>query len=172
MVGQTSSDSRILSLTLYLICRVAWITDNNWCNQEQVHRQGSVQAGKKQGQSPALLSCLWRLKKTSSILIFLTSSIHFILVYTQMSLSDRIFLSTLYKVTNTLQHLNLAHFSLQWISVCVNHSVVSDSVTTWTIVHQAPLSIEFSRQQNWSELLFSSPRDLLDPGLNSGLLFW
>ena len=29
-------------------------------------------------------------------------------------------------------------------------SVMSDSTTPWTIAHQAPLSMEFSRQEYWS----------------------
>ena len=33
------------------------------------------------------------------------------------------------------------------------------------IVHQAPLSMEFSRQEYWSGLPFSSPGDLPDPGI-------
>ena len=41
------------------------------------------------------------------------------------------------------------------INMCVrymseSHSVVSDSATPWTIAHQAPLSMEFSRQEYWS----------------------
>ena len=35
----------------------------------------------------------------------------------------------------------------------------------WTIAHQAPLSVEFSRQGYWSELPFPSPGDLPDPGI-------
>ena len=31
--------------------------------------------------------------------------------------------------------------------------------------HQAPLSMEFSRQEYWSELLFLSLGDLPDPGI-------
>ena len=42
--------------------------------------------------------------------------------------------------------------------------------TPWTIACQAPLSMEFSRQEYWSAFLFPSPGHLLDPGLNSGLL--
>ena len=30
-------------------------------------------------------------------------------------------------------------------------------VTPWTVAHQAPLSIEFSRQEYWSGLPFPSP---------------
>ena len=38
-------------------------------------------------------------------------------------------------------------------------------VTPWTIALQAPLSMEFSRQEYWSRLLFPTPRDLPDPGI-------
>ena len=34
-----------------------------------------------------------------------------------------------------------------------------------TVAHEAPLSMEFSRQEYWSELPFSSPGDLPDPGI-------
>ena len=40
-------------------------------------------------------------------------------------------------------------------------------VTPWTVAHQAPLSIEFSRQEYWSGLPFPSPGDLPDPGIES-----
>ena len=36
-------------------------------------------------------------------------------------------------------------------------------VTPWTVAHQAPLSIEFSRQEYWRGLPFPSPGDLPDP---------
>ena len=39
------------------------------------------------------------------------------------------------------------------------------SVTPWTIVHQAPLSMGFSRQESWSGLFCPSPGDLLDLGI-------
>ena len=45
-------------------------------------------------------------------------------------------------------------------------------VTPWTVVHQAPLSMGFSRQEYWSELLFPIPGDLPHPGINQGLLHW
>ena len=34
-----------------------------------------------------------------------------------------------------------------------------------TVAHQAPLSMEFSRQASWSGLSFPSPQDLPDPGI-------
>ena len=47
-------------------------------------------------------------------------------------------------------------------------SVVSDSATPWTVVPQAPLSMEFSRQEYWSGLPFPSPGDLPNPGIEHG----
>ena len=38
-------------------------------------------------------------------------------------------------------------------------------VTAWTVAHQAPLSMEFSRQDYWSRLPFLIPWDLCDPGI-------
>ena len=37
--------------------------------------------------------------------------------------------------------------------------------TPWATACQAPLSMEFSRQEYWSELSFPSPGDLPDPGI-------
>ena len=41
---------------------------------------------------------------------------------------------------------------------------------TWTIAHQAPLSMEFFRQEYWSGLPFPTPGDLPDPGIESASL--
>ena len=38
-------------------------------------------------------------------------------------------------------------------------------VTPWTVAHQAPPSIEFSRQEYWSVLPFPSPGDLPNLGI-------
>ena len=40
---------------------------------------------------------------------------------------------------------------------CAVCSVMSNSATSWTIAHQAPLSMGFSRQDYWSGLPFPSP---------------
>ena len=37
--------------------------------------------------------------------------------------------------------------------------------TPWTIAHQAPLSMGFSRQEYWSGLPCPPPGDLPDPGI-------
>ena len=52
--------------------------------------------------------------------------------------------------------------------VCVLFAQLSDSVTPWTVARQAPLSMEFSRQEYWSGLPFPSPGDLPDPGIKPG----
>ena len=36
-------------------------------------------------------------------------------------------------------------------------SVVSDSMTPWTVARKAPLSMKFSRQEHWSGLPFPTP---------------
>ena len=38
----------------------------------------------------------------------------------------------------------------------------------WTLAYQASQSMEFSRQEYWSGLSFSSPGDLPDPGIEPG----
>ena len=37
-------------------------------------------------------------------------------------------------------------------------------MTPWTVVHQAPLSMGFPRQEYWSGLLCPPPGDLPNPG--------
>ena len=49
-------------------------------------------------------------------------------------------------------------------AVCVSHSAVSDSLQPHG-AHQAPLVMEFFRQQSWSGLPFLSPGDLPNSGL-------
>ena len=47
---------------------------------------------------------------------------------------------------------------------CVSHlSRVRFFSTPWTVAHQAPLSMEFPRQEHWSGLPFPSPGDLPVP---------
>ena len=41
-------------------------------------------------------------------------------------------------------------------------------MTPWTLPLQAPLSMEFSRQEYWSELPVPSPGDLPNPGIEPG----
>ena len=51
---------------------------------------------------------------------------------------------------------------------CFSH--VQLFVTPWTAAHQAPLSVEFPRQEYWRGLPFPSPGDLPNQGSNLCLL--
>ena len=46
--------------------------------------------------------------------------------------------------------------------------VMSNSL--WTVARQAPLSIDFPRQEYWSGLLFPTPGDLPNPGIKPSSL--
>ena len=69
------------------------------------------------------------------------------------------------KSSSTLQHLILHKPEIVNRSFGVlSRSVVSDSLwPPWTIAHQAPLSMGFSRQEYCSGLPYPSPGDLPDP---------
>ena len=51
------------------------------------------------------------------------------------------------------------------LCVCESLSCVWLFATPWTGAHQAPLSMEFPRQEYWSGLLFPSLGDLPNPGM-------
>ena len=42
------------------------------------------------------------------------------------------------------------------------------SATPWTVAHQAPPTMGFSRQEHWSELPCPPPADLPDPEIKLG----
>ena len=44
--------------------------------------------------------------------------------------------------------------------------------TPWTVAHQVPPSMGFSRQEYWNELPFPSPGDLPDPGIEPRSPTW
>ena len=53
-----------------------------------------------------------------------------------------------------------------FVTLVLSHfSCVRLVATLWTVAHQAPLSMEFSRQEYWSELLYPPPGDLPNPGI-------
>ena len=58
------------------------------------------------------------------------------------------------------------------VSLWESESEVAQSVqffaTPWTIAHQAPPSMGFSRQEGWSGLPCPSPGDLPNPGIEPG----
>ena len=47
-------------------------------------------------------------------------------------------------------------------------STVRLFATPWTVAYHAPLSMGFSRQEQWSGLPFPSPEDLPHPGIEPG----
>ena len=55
--------------------------------------------------------------------------------------------------------------NLMWKWKCSSLSRVWLFVTPWAVACQAPLSMEFSRQEYWSGLPFLSAGDLPDPGI-------
>ena len=61
----------------------------------------------------------------------------------------------------------LSYFIFEKVKV-KSLSCVRLFVTPWTVAHQAPLSIGFSRQEYWSGLPFPSPGDLPDPEIEPG----
>ena len=53
-----------------------------------------------------------------------------------------------------------------WPLLCAQMlSHVQLCATPWTVAHQSPLSMGFSRQDSWSGLLCPLPGDLPDPGI-------
>ena len=52
--------------------------------------------------------------------------------------------------------------------VCVSHSVMSDSLRSHDYSPPGSPSMEFSRQEYWSELSFPTSEDLPDPGIEPG----
>ena len=57
------------------------------------------------------------------------------------------------------------HFSLPRDTEVKSFSRVRLFANPWTVAHQAPPSMDFSRQEYWSGLPFPSPGDLPDPGI-------
>ena len=68
-------------------------------------------------------------------------------------------------VTEHLTNTDWSNKGDQVCWVCSVAWVVSDSVTPWTAVYLAPLSIGFSGQEYWSGLPCPPSGDLLDPGI-------
>ena len=63
--------------------------------------------------------------------------------------SQLYFNKTRMKVTEICQKTKCLHRSLPALTQLVkfSHSVMSNSVTPWTVTHQTPLSMEFSSQE-------------------------
>ena len=71
------------------------------------------------------------------------------------------------------RHLGSPMCTLLLLLSCFSH--VQLSVTLWTVAHQAPLPMGFSRQGYWSRLPCPPPGDLPNPGIKPtslSLLHW
>ena len=65
-----------------------------------------------------------------------------------------------------MQHCNYVSIKNYFLKCILNHfSCVWLFATLCTVVHQAPLSMGFSRQEYWSGLPFPPPGDLPIPGI-------
>ena len=62
-------------------------------------------------------------------------------------------------IVSSVQLQTLFHYGAQSLSC------VPLFATSWTVAHQAPLSIEFPRQEYWSGLPLLTPGDLPDLGI-------
>ena len=69
-----------------------------------------------------------------------------------------------------ISHKPLRLLRAQKIHACVHTQSLSRVrlfETPWTVAHQAPQSMGFSRQESWSRLPFLTPRDFSDPEIES-----
>ena len=57
------------------------------------------------------------------------------------------------------------HIYLHDGCVLISYSHVPLFVNLWTVAHQAPLFMEFSRQESWRRLPYPPPGDLPSPGI-------
>ena len=68
-----------------------------------------------------------------------------------------------------IENVGVEFLAINFMSMCeyvLNHfSCVCLIVTPWTVAHQGPLSMGFSRQEYWSGLLHPPPGDLPDAGI-------
>ena len=70
-----------------------------------------------------------------------------------------------YCITLSIAHKSCWHLSASFATKSKSYSVASNSATPWTVAHQIPLSMEFSRQEYWNGLPFPSPGDLPNSGI-------
>ena len=80
-------------------------------------------------------------------------------------------------MTKWLHLLSFRHLCV-CVCVCVcdwvhthTHAHVQLFATTWTVAHQDPLSLEFSKQEYLNRLPFPTPGDLLNPEIETVSLF-
>ena len=91
-----------------------------------------------------------------------------------MNLTSNVFSHLVSGFTFCVSFLSLTYFvpyqSFSEVSVCVCAlNCVPFFATPWTVALQAPLPMEFLRQEYWSGLPLPSAGDFLDPGIEPGL---
>ena len=64
------------------------------------------------------------------------------------------------------QPQGMKYWGVRWVLIAQSCLTLCDPMDC--VAYQAPLSIELSRQEYWSELPFFSPGDLPDPGIKPG----
>ena len=66
-----------------------------------------------------------------------------------------------------------ASYVCAWVCVCTHVCVLSNvqlCANLWTVAHQAPVSIQYFRQEYWSGLPFPPPGDFPIPGIEPASL--
>ena len=120
---------------------------------------------KSSGDSPILRTFLPHVKEAERRLLFWNCTALaplFLLVYLKgwwLSLLRTVYSSLSRRWNLPAVLLQLSHF---------HH--VQLSVMPWTLAHQAPLSMVFSRQEHWSVLPFPSSENLPKPWINPHFL--
>ena len=87
------------------------------------------------------------------------------LKFTQTSIQIKLlFIGALFVITpNGKQSIVWYICTMEYCCMCVSCSVMSNFANPWSVACQAPLSVEFSRQECCSRQQFPSPGDLPDP---------
>ena len=79
--------------------------------------------------------------------------------YISSHIGPTIFISTVFKQNASMDTKDLC--------CCLVAKLCPTLATPWTVTHQAPLFMGFSRQEYWSVLPFPSPGDIPDPGIKA-----
>ena len=126
-------------------------------------RTGAREASGSEGLWAGAWGQVWdRYRKLFTFLRPFVSAVGALLLWDLRGFSD-------YKMLRFLDLQYLSHFYY----VCCSLSCFSQVwlfATLWTVAHQAPLSMEFSRQEHWSGLPCPPPGDLPGPGMEPGSL--
>ena len=134
--------------------------------QTHSHRKQTYgyQRGKRQGRNKQefgmnIYTLLYIKQITNKDLLYSTQ--YFVIA------SNRKEFKTEYEYAYTYIYIK---YTYTCICACQLVSYVLPFATPWTVAHQTPLSMGFSRQEYWSRQPVPSPGDLPSPRSNSGLL--